>query len=450
MTTAPRMTNACPPPLFWPCARASMLSPVFLGIIALLPGTGCDRVFLDFESAEGGAGSSAGAAGAPSDNVLAAAPVLTISDEFDLGRDNSPGRTCSDGGDGVSYRVRGLTGAGAVLDTEPSAGCLEVGDEVLLIHLQGSQKDSASVGRHELLRVAAVDANAVGFVAAYTGDYGPADDQGELSLDAVVSLQRVPSYSRLLVEDGAALSAQSWSGAGGGVLALRVLGDAVIDGTISMSERGFRGGPEVGEALGHGIAGESIAGLGTASTAPNLGGGGGGLGDQTRSGCVQDGNAGGGGAHLQNGADATVLDLCDGEGRGLGGLAYVQEGRLFLGSGGGSGGLDNIAYDNPPGGAGGNGGGIIWILAQSVSGTGRIESTGGDGAGDPLEVECLLGGSTTDCYDHSGPGGGGAGGAIRITSEVSEVELDVAGGRGGNGYDSSVGNGGDGSGGVID
>jgi hypothetical protein len=143
-------------------------------------------------------------------------------------------------------------------------------------------------------------------------------------------------------------------------------------------------------------------------------------------------------------------DVCAGEGRGRGGLAYASSGRMYLGSGGGSGGVDNVRVDNPPGAPGGSGGGMIWLLAQSVSGTGRIQSDGEPGRGDPEDVECLAGGSTTQCYDHSGPGGGGAGGAIRVTaSHLSGLTFSVAGGSGGNGYDSAGGNGGDGSPGVV-
>ncbi len=75
-------------------------------------------------------------------------------------------------------------------------------------------------------------------------------------------------------------------------------------------------------------------------------------------------------------------DRCDGVGGGLGGVAYPVGGRLFLGSGGGSGGRDNIDYDNPP---------------------------------------------------------GGAGGSIRISAELAQVELDVRGGKGRHGFDGSWG-----------
>ncbi len=393
--------------------------PVVGALWALL--SGCDPVVLDFSATED-VGAPGGAGAPPDVPEPPRAHVLTVDGTFNITRDNSSERSCSDGGDGVFYRVRGVGAESARLHSSPGAGCLGPGDEVLLIHLQGTRDQIDSVGQHELLRVLSVADERVTFVSPVVRDYGGVDAE---TLDgATVILQRVPTYSRLLVREGAQLTADAWStGEGGGVLAVRVLGDAVVDGTVTMSARGFHGGPSVDEELGHGIQGESIAGLGAGETGPNFGGGGGGLGDQTTSGCVQDGNAGGGGGHVEPGQDAVVTDLCGGEGAGAGGGAIAGAGRLFLGPGGGSGGVDNVRVDNPPGGTGGAGGGIIWLLAQSV----------------------------TDCYDHSGPGGGGAGGSIRITApEISGVRLAVGGGRGGNGNDNSVGNGGDGSPGIVD
>jgi hypothetical protein len=319
-----------------------------------------------------------------------------------------------------------------------------------LIKLQGSAESVANVGRLELLRVQKLAGKSVNFVSPALGHYGATEGRDDALDAAVVLLQRVPNYSRLEVPDGARLTAAAWDGEKGGVLALRVLGDIVLDGSIDMSGRGFRGGAERPEVLEHGLSGESIDGLGSEDVAPNRGGGGGGLGDQTTTGCVQDGNAGGGGAHLAPGGDAVVGDLCDGAGRGRGGLAYAATGRLFLGSGGGSGGVDNVRVDNPPGAPGGAGGGLIWLLGQSIRGSGSIRADGADGTGDPAGLECQ-GPSTTSCYDHSGPGGAGAGGSIRLGVPVLQgVSLSAAGGVGGNGVDSATGNGGDGSNGVVE
>lgn len=378
------------------------------------------------------------------------APEVVVRASRDLSRESSGDRGCADGGDVVAYSVLAAAAAGLVLAQAPSGTCLAPGDEVLLIQLQGAPGATGPVGTHELLRVQGVLGQRVQLVAAPLNAYGTGDPGSWKAPPGQVFLQRVPSYARLTVEAGASLTAAGWGEGGTGVLALRVLGDARIDGSIVMNARGYRGGAERTEALAHGLSGESLAGLGEASTAPNDGGGGGGLGDQKRQGCVQDGTAGGGGGHLLPGGDAVVA-VCAGEGRGRGGAAYASATQLFLGSGGGSGGVDNVRFDNPPGAPGGNGGGIIWLLAQSISGSGQIEARGDDGVGDRAGLECEAGGSTTRCYDHSGTGGGGAGGTIRLSApQISGVVLDASGGRGGNGWDLAGGDGGEGSPGVID
>lgn len=419
--------------------------------LVLIAGTvGCDRIVLEFETDAAPLPNGSGGA-IPTDppNPPRADP-LSVEGELDLSVRNTGTRSCDDGGDAVFYEVTGASGDSLNVEDAPSPGCLEPGDEVLLMRLQGNATRIDDVGKHELLRVRSIEDTRVSLVAMPLEVYGPPTEDGWQSEEGTVLLQRVPIYSRLLVPEGARLTGGSWEQGGSGVLALRVNGDAIVDGTVSMTGRGFSGGEERPEPFDHGRQGESITGLGALSTDPNLGGGGGGLGDQAFDGCVQDGNAGGGGGHAEAGHDAVLNDFCEGEGRGRGGLAYATSGRMYLGSGGGSGGVDNVRVDNPPGAPGGNGGGIIWLLAQSVSGSGRFESDGHPGIGDPPGVECLAGGSTTDCYDHSGPGGGGAGGSIRVTASLlSGLTFSVAGGTGGNGYDSAGGDGGDGSPGVL-
>jgi large repetitive protein len=407
---------------------------------------GCETTVLHFNSSDQGQeqGGSTAAPGPPP------AHELRVERDLNLSLENTGSRNCLNGGDIVTYSVSSLEGATATLSTQPGDTCLESGDEVLLIQLQGTATDIDRVGQHELLRVASVAGTRLQFVSPPLGQYGPAAEMGWLNWNGRVAIQRVPQYSRLVVTEGATLSAAGFQDEFSGVLALRVLGNAQVDGRIAMNGKGYRGGAPRELALQGGLQGESIAGPGAQSTTGNHGGGGGGLGDQTTSDCVQDGNPGGGGGHLESGGDAVVNDLCGGAGRGRGGNAYAVSGRLFLGSGGGSGGVDNIREDNPPGAQGGHGGGIIWILAQSVSGVGSIESRGLDGVGDVPELECEAGGSTTSCYDHSGPGGGGAGGSIRLSVEhQTNVLLDVSGGLGGNGFDTASGNGGPGAPGVL-
>jgi hypothetical protein len=106
--------------------------------------------------------------------------------------------------------------------------------------------------------------------------------------------------------------------------------------------------------------------------------------------------------------------------------------KLFFGSGGGSGGNDNVLTDNPQGGLGGGGGGILVIKASTITVTGNLSSRGTIGQGDAA-AGCF-GSSTTNCWDYSGPGGGGAGGSIYLSGGQLAVGTSlvtaVAGGGG--------------------
>jgi uncharacterized repeat protein (TIGR01451 family) len=126
---------------------------------------------------------------------------------------------------------------------------------------------------------------------------------------------------------------------------------------------------------------------------------------------------------------------------GLGGRPAPQDtsGRIFFGGGGGAG-----AQNNDTGGAGGNGGGLIFIMADSVSGTGSLRSNGADG-------------SPTRGDNRDGAGGAGAGGTIVVAARtLSGVNAQANGGNGGNQFPpaplyapESEGPGGGGGGGFI-
>ena len=112
--------------------------------------------------------------------------------------------------------------------------------------------------------------------------------------------------------------------------------------------------------------------------------------------------------------------------------------QLFFGSGGGSGGTDNVLFDNPHGGFGGSGGGIVYIMsAGAVTGAGTISSRGVAGEGDLPAVDCG-GSSTTQCWDFSGPGGGGAGGAVLVTGMSFSSTADASGGAAGHGWSTTM------------
>src|SRR5204863_533838 len=149
--------------------------------------------------------------------------------------------------------------------------------------------------------------------------------------------------------------------------------------------------------------------------------------------CDSFGVAGGGGGYGAAGGTASYV-ACG----GIGGAAYGNAvlSQIFLGSGGGGGGTDNVLSDNPPGGSGGRGGGIVMTWAgKGVVGAGSVLSTGTDGQGDPVPSTCPGGGgSTTSCWDFSGPGGGGSGGSIRVAAPLATTAtVSAAGGLGAGG-----------------
>lgn len=358
--------------------------------------------------------------------------TTTIDADTNLSTTNTGGRACADGGDMVAYSVVALTSTTAKLSMNVSAGCLAAGDEILVLNLQGTSGANANVGNYELLTVKSVTDDTVTFAKAKTkwfGD-GAADDTnvGTDPTNQRVVLQRVPRYGNLVVNANVTLIANGWDGTKGGVFALSAAGAVTVDGKIDMSGAGYRGGATNGVVNTTGQQGESIDGAGSPATQTSTAGrGGGGRGDGT--GCHTNGSAGGGGGH--GAAGATAEDAtCGGAGGGTYGDANLA--MLTLGSGGGAGGTDNTLVDNPKGGKGGAGGGIVWVRAVgNVSGTFVASGTPGDG--DALGTRCV-GASTTDCYDFSGPGGGGAGGAILVSGGAFNGTATADGGPAKGGY----------------
>jgi hypothetical protein len=126
---------------------------------------------------------------------------------------------------------------------------------------------------------------------------------------------------------------------------------------------------------------------------------------------------------------------------GLGGrpLASSPAGRLFMGGGGGAG-------DENNGNAiqGGRGGGLVFVIAGTVSGTGKIQANG------------AVGGASTAATGASGdgPGGGGGGGTVVVhAATLSGISIEAKGGLGGtqtvNNVNEAEGPGGGGGGGYI-
>ncbi len=302
----------------------------------------------------------------------------------------------------------------------------------------------------------------------------------------------VPQYTSATFSAATPPTALAWNGSTGGVLALDIAGALNLNGaTVSVDGQGFRGGAGmqlnggvggtntdyrfpapatytgvnengVDAAKGEGVAGtpqwvesggsflasgtnypSGIAGTdgSMARGAPGNAGGGG----TDSNSAANDQNAGGGGGGNGGsggfGGDSWNTNLSSG---GEGGAEFPATiDRIALGGGGGAGTRNNSDGDGLASSAAG-GGGIIFIRANSLTGSGTLTANGAS----------AYNGTANDAG-----GGGGAGGSIIVLAAnggESGLTLQANGGRGGDAWDSqaySLGNrhgpGGGGAGGVV-
>ncbi len=242
------------------------------------------------------------------------------------------------------------------------------------------------------------------------------------------------------------VTAQSWNGSSGGVIALECDDTLRLHASLDASGMGYRGGAVSLNTLDTaetswvsrddaGLGGRKGEGSATtlrafgAGRSPWVNGGGGG---NARNG------GGGGGANGGNGGmggtQPSTLLPTDVRGRGGHGVATGDARRLSLGGGGGGGHQNDFK-----GSAGAAGGGIIVVLASVVIvDSGVVLDARGATARDALE---------------DGAGGGGAGGSIYVsaTTIVGSAHCMVNGGDGGenNGTNGCYAPGGGGGGGRV-
>jgi uncharacterized repeat protein (TIGR01451 family) len=285
---------------------------------------------------------------------------------------------------------------------------------------------------------------------------------------------RVPQFINTTLS-GTIRSPGSWNGKSGGIVALDVVNTlTMVNGTIEVQDKGFRGGGGTtntdtypvqedesfrtdgnvprGGAKGEGIAGtplfvfdgittintgvDGYPRLKSADTYPSIGGnvnGGsrgrgapgnaGGGGNQHNAGGGGGGNSGAGGQGGNsikfpdnNEVPATGISKPIG---GRGGAVFPITivptiDRLIMGGGGGAGDANNGVA-----GSGGLGGGIIMIRAGTITGNGTISARARDGVVTPTD---------------DGGSGAGAGGSILILAKsgsLASISLDASGGKGG-------------------
>ncbi|MFN8182168.1 MAG: PKD domain-containing protein [Bacteroidia bacterium] len=368
---------------------------------------------------------------------------------------------------------------------------LAPGDLVLIIQIQGASMTSpddstygtiismGNCGRQELAEVAAVPtATSIQLSCALQNSY---------TWVGRAQVVRVPRYASITINSGGTLTCPNWNGSTGGVLALEVQGNTVINsgGRIDVTGLGFRGGQlldnnswygvgnhrwmtdDYGAEKGEGVLGYQVdydmfGGRYCRGAAINAGGGGNGH----NAGGGGGGNAGNlaawtgsGNPDVSNAAWAAAWNLeysgfagstSSGGGRGGYTFSSSDQNALSLGpfnsswggdqrrNNGGMGGrpLDYSTgriflgggggsgdQNDSKGGPGGNGGGLAYLFSF-----GDVS-----GAGE-IRANGSNGVSTSTSNGTDGAGGGGAGGTVILKAggTVSGVSISANGGNGGN------------------
>lgn len=361
---------------------------------------------------------------------------VTISTSKNINTDTiSTGRTVADG---VSYLVTAISSFASnsnIIISGSSVPGISAGDEVLLINLQGDTTYYNNVGNFEFLKVSSISGNTVNFNTPISKSYG---QSGNTTIgNQKIILQRVPNYATVTISSGGILTANSWNGTLGGVIAFKC-NTLINSGSIHTNGKGFRygvGGINDGSAgctnyptpAPAGDRAESYQGLNSIafcsrlgrSATTSIGGGGGGGGGCNTSDSNRSGGGGGGGANRTNGVNGANSSYGVNLGAS-GGTAYNSSTSLLIFGGGGGGGGRAI---NAFGANGGTGGGIVLLYVNDFKNASVIQSTGSV-AGNP---------GTSD--DGGGGGGGGAGGCVLIKSNYvnSLGTFSITGGSGSNG-----------------
>ena len=343
------------------------------------------------------------------------------------------------------------------------------GDTVLLIQMKGAGIDSSNTsnfgtitnyknaGNYEFNYVKQKAGNVIELKNVITRQY---DIPG-----GKVQLVRVPYYTSFNINN--TLTCLAWNGSIGGVLAFNVRDTLILQDNIDVSGKGFKGGVMHNSMIntftcGHNEyyypintiyaagKGESIADLDSTKNAGRglkASGGGGGLDPNTGGGGGGNGGMGGVGGYGYN----ICPNYTTNNSWGLGGkpLSYTAaSNKIFLAGGGGAGHCNN-GFADPSVNTdfdGGNGGGLVIISSNYLTGNNKSIISNGDTAYELTAPGYLA---------HDGMGGGGAGGTVLINNNtyLSNLNVKVSGGKGGNMSSSPsgglVGTGGGGAGGLI-
>ncbi|HEX6334049.1 MAG TPA: T9SS type A sorting domain-containing protein [Flavisolibacter sp.] len=355
-----------------------------------------------------------------------------------------------------------------VLEYLPVQNCVRVDntsglgitDKVMIVQMKGitvsvvNNNSFGSVsayndaGNYEINTICDIRGDSVFFIQQFLRTYNPQHK---------VQLVRIPQYGSAIVTDS--LKAAAWDSAAGkgGVLAIAVTDQLILNAPVSADARGFRGGayaqssntcsnffpadnefynasstsPQNGSWKGESACDLAMTYSGGKGAVANGAGGG-----------NNHNNGGGGGSNLSTGGvgggnSSTTGCTVSNPGKGGYALSSNSGARIFPGGGGGTGHSNNVAVT----GGGGAGGGILFIQAATLISNGYSISAGGAKGGSAIG---------------DGASGGGGGGTIimDVISYSDAVNISAKGGDGGDEDDENYsgrcfGEGGGGSGGVI-
>ena len=358
---------------------------------------------------------------------------------------------------GIINNYTSVTSISGTTITVGSSAGYSVGDQVLIIQMQGAlidESNSASfgnissigdAGNYEFATICSIPSGTEIITNNIQRTYSPS---------GMVQVVSVPVYNDATVT--ATLTASPWDGSTGGVLVFECTGTLSMNSDIDLDGLGFKGGGLITSTYNCSWTNNTNAFFYDLSTGQGakkgegvalyISGKTGGKGAQANGGGGSNDHNGGGGG----GANASAGGLggerigastftCKCSNPGVGGKANTYSNalnKIFLGGGGGAGHENNATL----GSSGSNGGGIVIVKANSLSGNGQTINVNG-------------GPTPLDCFD--GAGGGGAGGTIllEVGSYSGSLNVSAIGTTGGSVHGSGSSNcngpGGGGSGGVL-
>ncbi len=337
--------------------------------------------------------------------------------------------------DGIAYRVIAPADSATTVTrysgSDTISNGIAVGDEVLLINMQGTSTDNTDVGNYEFMRVKTITTSVITFTTAITKSF-----DGTSASNQKVVVQRVPNYTTVTIDTSQTLNASAWesltttpTGTAGyytGLVAFRANGAVTVNGSISVNNLGYTAGTSFN---GTGINGGGGGGGGNQRYGSSAGNG--------ASGGTCSGSGGGGGGGGGGGYEPA------GSGGGGGGCGATSGGVYSNGANGGTGGNSGAAGGTGAEGGGGGGGGGSGAGIGGSSGN-RAGAGGGGaanygGSGGPGGGGGGGSNSAGGTGGHGGAGGGSNGVASAGTSSGDGNPGGNGGGGGGGGYASSVG-----------